>query len=157
MARPSTLSNTDIAELLATEAESAKMPAKKALRGASRRAFMWPEEASDILRSGRSLTELAGVGPYIESLTKRWLEDPPEIPLAPEIRRQFLSATQAKAILAKKPAWLRSVRGDLQMHTTWSDGDASVMEMAEAGNERGYQYIAITDHSKGVENRRWNR
>jgi DNA polymerase (family X) len=37
--------------------------------------------------------------------------------------------------------------GDLQMHTTWSDGKLSVFEMARAAKERGLQYIAITDHS----------
>ena len=39
------------------------------------------------------------------------------------------------------------VRGDLHMHTTLSDGHASVEEMAEAARELGYDYIAITDHS----------
>jgi DNA polymerase (family 10) len=43
---------------------------------------------------------------------------------------------------------LRSVRGDLQMHTTWSDGDASIAEMAEAAVARGNEYVAITDHTK---------
>jgi histidinol phosphatase-like PHP family hydrolase len=145
-----TLTNAEIAELLAVESEAAKMPAKKALRGASRRAFMWPEEAADLLREGRSLTELAGVGPYIGGLIKRWLDKPPQIPHPPVIRQQFLSATQAKAVLLKKPDWLPSVRGDLQMHTTWSDGDASITEMAEAAIARGYEYIAITDHTKGL-------
>lgn len=37
--------------------------------------------------------------------------------------------------------------GDLQMHTTWSDGKLSVLEMARAAKKRGLQYIAITDHS----------
>ena len=36
------------------------------------------------------------------------------------------------------------------MHTLWSDGSASVQEMAEAAEVRGYEYIAITDHSKGL-------
>jgi histidinol phosphatase-like PHP family hydrolase len=36
------------------------------------------------------------------------------------------------------------------MHTLWSDGSGSIQEMAEAGNARGYEYIAITDHSKGL-------
>ena len=36
------------------------------------------------------------------------------------------------------------------MHTVWSDGSSSIQEMAEAGELRGYQYIAITDHSKGL-------
>lgn len=43
---------------------------------------------------------------------------------------------------------IERVRGDLHMHTTWSDGTASVLEMAEACAERGYEYMAITDHSK---------
>ena len=39
------------------------------------------------------------------------------------------------------------IRGDLHMHTTLSDGHASVEEMAEAARELGYDYVAITDHS----------
>jgi histidinol phosphatase-like PHP family hydrolase len=150
MPRASTVTNAEIAELLALEAEEAKMPAQKALRRASRRALMWPEEAADLLRAKRKLTELENVGPYIAQLIKRWIESPPKVPEPPEIRRQFLTVTEAKAALAKKPAWLRSVRGDLQMHTTWSDGDAAIQAMAESGIARGYEYIAITDHTKGL-------
>lgn len=40
------------------------------------------------------------------------------------------------------------IRGDLHMHTTESDGANSIREMAEAAIERGFEYIAITDHSK---------
>lgn len=36
------------------------------------------------------------------------------------------------------------------MHTQWSDGSGTVKEMAHAATERGYNYIAITDHSKGL-------
>ena len=144
------LTNAMLAELLAREAESVSMPASRALRRASRRALMWPEEAADVLADGRSLTELAAVGPYIENLITRWLSKPPQVPTPPEIRRQFLTFTEATRALANKPGWLRSVRGDLQMHTTWSDGDASIFEMAESAVERGYEYIAITDHTKGL-------
>ncbi len=42
------------------------------------------------------------------------------------------------------------VRGDLQMHTTWSDGEGSVEEMLVACRERGYEYLAITDHSQAL-------
>jgi DNA polymerase (family 10) len=44
----------------------------------------------------------------------------------------------------------RDIRGDLHMHTTETDGRASLDEMAEASLARGYQYIAITDHSKAL-------
>ena len=111
---------------------------------------MWPAEAADLLNHGHSLMEMQSVGPYIENVLLRWLHDPPAVPEPPEIRRQFLTITAAKTALAKRPSWLRSVRGDLQMHTTWSDGDASVAEMAEAAVARGYEYIAITDHTKGL-------
>lgn len=42
---------------------------------------------------------------------------------------------------------LSDIKGDLHMHTTWSDGKATISEMAESAIELGYQYIAITDHS----------
>jgi len=42
---------------------------------------------------------------------------------------------------------LGDIRGDLHMHTTLSDGHASVEEMASAARELGYEYVAITDHS----------
>jgi len=44
----------------------------------------------------------------------------------------------------------RDIRGDLHMHTIETDGRASLEEMAEAALARGYQYIAITDHSKAL-------
>ncbi|MFH1877943.1 MAG: DNA polymerase/3'-5' exonuclease PolX [Candidatus Omnitrophota bacterium] len=45
---------------------------------------------------------------------------------------------------------IRDIRGDLHLHTTETDGRASIGELAEAAREKGYKYIAITDHSKYV-------
>jgi DNA polymerase (family 10) len=45
---------------------------------------------------------------------------------------------------------LRDMRGDLHMHTTETDGRATLEEMAEAARARGLEYIAITDHSKAI-------
>jgi len=45
---------------------------------------------------------------------------------------------------------LGDIRGDLHAHTDWSDGTASIAEMASAAKERGYEYLAITDHSRRV-------
>jgi DNA polymerase (family 10) len=42
------------------------------------------------------------------------------------------------------------IRGDLHMHSTWSDGKASILEMATAARELGYEYIAICDHTPNV-------
>ncbi len=145
------LTNGDIAELLALEAEGCKEPMKgKALRRASRAAFMWPVEVAELLEQDRSLTELNGVGPYISRLIEVWFDKPPPIPEPPAVRRDFMTMTEARALLGKNPKWKASYRGDLQMHTTWSDGSGSVLDMAKAGIERGYSYIGITDHSKGL-------
>lgn len=40
------------------------------------------------------------------------------------------------------------VRGDLHMHSTWSDGRNSIAEMVAAAQQLGYEYVAITDHSE---------
>jgi len=45
---------------------------------------------------------------------------------------------------------LADLRGDLHCHTTWSDGRQSVYEMGLAARERGYDYLAICDHSRAV-------
>lgn len=45
---------------------------------------------------------------------------------------------------------LDDMRGDLQMHSTWSDGKNSIEEMLTACAERGYEYFALTDHSKSL-------
>ena len=44
----------------------------------------------------------------------------------------------------------REIRGDLHCHTTWSDGRASVLEMGSAARDRGYDYVAICDHTPAV-------
>jgi DNA polymerase (family X) len=43
-----------------------------------------------------------------------------------------------------------AIRGDLHVHTLWSDGKATVLEMAAAARDRGYDYLAICDHTPGV-------
>jgi DNA polymerase (family 10) len=45
---------------------------------------------------------------------------------------------------------LEDVRGDVHVHTGWSDGHASVLEMATAARDLGYEYLAICDHTRGV-------
>ena len=45
---------------------------------------------------------------------------------------------------------LEDIRGDLHMHSTWSDGKASIEEMARACQARGYEYLAVSDHSPAL-------
>lgn len=143
------LRNADISELLATAAENARPSAQKAFRRAARKALLWSEEISELHASGRPLTEMPGVGPYLERVIGGWLDSPPTPLAVAEIRQHFLTWTQAQSVLHTAATALRA-KGDLQMHTTWSDGSGSIQEMAEAADSLGYEYIAITDHSKGL-------
>lgn len=145
------VSNADLAELLASLATKATGVRQKALKRAARSAFLWPEEAADVLAGGRSLVELRSVGPFIEQELKRRIENPPARRAARDpLRRGFLTLAEARAILATNPKWAERFRGDLHMHTTWSDGSGSVRDMAEAAHAHDYEYIAISDHSKGL-------
>ena len=68
----------------------------------------------------------------------------------PELRENTGEIAVAEKYELPKLIALRDVKGDLQMHTTASDGKNSIEEMAEAARELGHEYIAITDHSKAV-------
>jgi histidinol phosphatase-like PHP family hydrolase len=57
---------------------------------------------------------------------------------------------EANRILAEHPEWRDTLRGDLQMHTTWSDGHLSAREMADHAASLGHAYAAVTDHSKDL-------
>lgn len=70
--------------------------------------------------------------------------------IPPELRESTGEIEAAEEGRLPKLVELADIKGDLQMHTTASDGRTSVEEMAEAAKQRGYQYILITDHSKAV-------
>ena len=70
--------------------------------------------------------------------------------IAPELRENTGEIAAAEAHQLPKLIELRDIKGDLQMHSTASDGKNSIEEMAEAARKLGHEYIAITDHSKAV-------
>ncbi|MFW6376153.1 MAG: DNA polymerase/3'-5' exonuclease PolX [Thermoplasmatota archaeon] len=45
---------------------------------------------------------------------------------------------------------LEDIKGDLQSHSNWSDGHNTMLEMGKEAQERGYEYLAVTDHSQGL-------
>ncbi len=70
--------------------------------------------------------------------------------IPPELRENLGEIEAAEKGELPKLVELADMRGDLQMHTTASDGQSSIEEMGEAAKQLGYQYILITDHSKAV-------
>jgi histidinol phosphatase-like PHP family hydrolase len=109
---------------------------------------MWPEEASRLGETDRSLTDLRAVGPFTASFISGWLRDLPEVPKPPPIRDGFLTFAYARAVLDAHPQWRAAALADHQMHTEETDGTSSIAEMAGAAAALGRQRIAITDHSK---------
>ena len=70
--------------------------------------------------------------------------------IEPELREMTGEIEAAEAHRLPELIKLADIRGDLQMHTTASDGRNSIEEMGEAAKKLGYEYIALTDHSKAV-------
>ncbi len=73
------------------------------------------------------------------------------LPFIPPELREDRGEIEA-ALAGKLPDLLtpESIRGDLHVHTDWSDGGEDLETVARAAKERGYGYVAVTDHSKGL-------
>jgi DNA polymerase (family X) len=70
--------------------------------------------------------------------------------IPPELRENCGEIDAAAEGRLPKLIDVADIRGDLHMHTTETDGRATLAEMAAAARDRGYEYIAITDHSKAL-------
>jgi DNA polymerase (family 10) len=70
--------------------------------------------------------------------------------IPPELRENQGEIEAAESHTLPKLVELKHIHGDLHMHTRESDGRATLEEMAEAARAMGYEYVAITDHSKAL-------
>jgi DNA polymerase (family X) len=103
-------------------------------------------------RFGTELLVATGARPYVEGLG--------ELPTAPDEESVYAALgipwcppELREASFRGEPPLLLTrddIRGDLHMHSTWSDGKATILEMAKAGRELGYEYVAICDHTPNV-------
>jgi histidinol phosphatase-like PHP family hydrolase len=121
-----------------------------------------------LLETDRALPKIPGIGPASSRVIYEVLDTgvSPTVEeavagslRAAEIRRRralrdhFLSRAAVAAILADPARGgpdVNDYRGDLQMHSEWSDGSSTLDEIVEACLARGYAYAAITDHSHGL-------
>jgi DNA polymerase (family X) len=103
-------------------------------------------------RFGTALVRATGSPSYVAALEP--LPDAPDedavyrtlkLPWCPPELREEPFAGKPPALVA-----VGDIRGDLHCHTTWSDGRASVEEMGRAARGRGYDYLAICDHTPAV-------
>lgn len=70
--------------------------------------------------------------------------------IPPELRENTGEIEAAAEGVIPSLIEIGDMRGDLHMHTTATDGRATLEEMAEAARAKGYEYVAITDHSKAI-------
>ncbi|HET9372882.1 MAG TPA: hypothetical protein VFO19_21625 [Vicinamibacterales bacterium] len=123
---------------------------------------------TELLQPDGSLPRIKGIGPgstrvILEVLHSGTLptveqavagsESRGEIDRRRSLRRHYLSRAAVRAILSDASLsgpTLEQYRGDLQMHSEWSDGSPTVGEIANACIARGYLYAAVTDHSYGL-------
>jgi DNA polymerase (family 10) len=75
-------------------------------------------------------------------LGMKWIE--------PELREDRGEIEAAQKGRLPKLVEEREIKGDLHIHSKWSDGNASIEEIAKAAQKRGYQYVAICDHTKSL-------
>jgi DNA polymerase (family 10) len=68
----------------------------------------------------------------------------------PELREDRGEIEAARKHKLPNLVVLEDILGDLHLHTKWTDGNNTILQMVRACKERGYQYCAITDHSKAV-------
>jgi DNA polymerase (family 10) len=108
--------------------------------------------AAEPERFGTALVRATGAPAYVAALEP--LPDAPDeaavyralgVPWCPPELREAPFRGEPPALV--EPG---DIRGDLHSHTTWSDGRASVEEMGRAARERGYDYLAICDHTPAV-------
>lgn len=70
--------------------------------------------------------------------------------IAPELREDTGEVEAAVEGRLPKLVELRDIKGDLHVHSKWSDGSHDFEELIDEAKKRGYEYLAITDHSKGL-------
>lgn len=90
------------------------------------------------------------VGERIAGETEREVYEALDLPLIPaELREGRGEIDAAAADDLPELITIDDIRGDLHLHTDWSDGRNSIDEMVAGAEERGYDYICITDHASG--------
>ena len=100
---------------------------------------------TELLRATGSAAYVAALEPLPDASEESGLYRALGLPWCPpELREQPFSGSPPPLVA------LEDIRGDLHCHTTWSDGRASVEEMARAARDRGYDYVAICDHTPAV-------
>jgi histidinol phosphatase-like PHP family hydrolase len=126
------------------------------------------EPVESFAEAGGTLRKISGIGPKSERVVLEVLRTGgselvehavkgsghgADVAAARALRENFMSRARVVAELSSPShgaVALNDYRGDLQMHSTWSDGSQTLGDIVEAGLERGYAFCGVTDHSYGL-------
>jgi len=100
---------------------------------------------TELVRATGSSDWVADLGTLPDAADEESLFAALDLPFCPPELRELPGARPPETLVD-----LSDIRGDLHCHTRWSDGKASVREMATAARDRGYEYLAICDHTPNV-------
>jgi DNA polymerase (family 10) len=100
---------------------------------------------TELVRATGSAEYVTALGPLPDESDEARVFASLGLPYCPPELRELPGAEAPDGLVERS-----QLRGDLHCHTTWSDGRASVGEMAIAARDRGYDYLAICDHSPSV-------
>ena len=100
---------------------------------------------TELLRATGSADYVEALGPLPDAATEAELFDQIGLSYCPPELRESAGATAPLDLVQ-----VADIRGDLHCHTTWSDGKDSVESMASTARQRGYEYMAICDHTPNV-------
>jgi putative hydrolase len=143
-------------------------PQKFGYKRAAAAIFALETSLIDLRDVGGLLPKIVGIGPGSARVIREALESgrSPTVERAIDasgrradierrrvLRRHFLSRAEVLRILRDSGfdgPTANDYRGDLQMHSQWSDGNPTLAQISEACQARGYSYAAVTDHSHGL-------
>ncbi|HEX2194200.1 MAG TPA: PHP domain-containing protein [Candidatus Limnocylindria bacterium] len=116
----------------------------RAFRNAARTVAGLPADELHDRVKRRALRELAGVGEVVERTIVESVRGEEPVYL----RR--LEATGGRMVAELGSELCSALRGDCHVHSDWSDGGATIREMADAARELGREYVVLTDHSPNL-------
>lgn len=121
-------------------------------RGAQAEVFLVPPATwgSALVRATGNAAHVAQLGSLeVDFPTEQEIYDACNLPwIPPELRSgsdEFTRTDEIKDLID-----LTDIRGEFHCHSTWSDGSASILDMAKAAAARGYEFLGISDHSHGL-------
>ncbi len=144
---PTLAAFAQLPQIVAVIGQAGRQAAGVTVEGVAVRLLVAPPSSygAELLGATGTAAYVAALGPLPDAPDERALYAALGVPWCPPELREEPFAGQPPPLIE-----LAQIRGDLHSHTTWSDGRQTVEEMGRAARDRGYEYLAICDHTPAV-------